>query len=374
MPLSVSLPIQPDVPLAPLTTLELGGPAQFLLEARSEDDVEAGLAWAEARGLPAHLLGAGSNLIVPDAGVPGLVIRLATRGLTFQPGADAVMCEVAAGERWDDVVAAAVERDLAGIECLSGIPGTAGATPVQNVGAYGQEVSETIARVRVYDRQARSITTLAPAACGFAYRDSTFKRDPGRFVLLGVTFALVPGGAPALRYPELHNEVRNQLRAAYPEATPMPTLAEVRRVVIGLRRRKSMVIDAADPNRRSVGSFFTNPVVSPAAADAIAARAEAAGLIASPADLPRFPAANGQQKLAAAWLIERAGVRKGERRGGIAVSSAHALALVHLGGARTADLLAFAREIRDRVATRFGVTLAPEPVVLGAAPGADPLA
>jgi UDP-N-acetylmuramate dehydrogenase len=360
------------VPLAPLTTLGLGGDARHFVAAADAAAVVAALTWAQAEALPVFILGAGSNLIVPDAGFAGLVIQMAIPGLDFapdDPATNVVVLDVAAGESWDGVVAAAVARDLAGIECLSGIPGTAGATPVQNVGAYGQEVGQVIRNVTAFDRDQGAIVTLGAADCRFAYRDSRFKHEPDRFVVLSVQFALVRQGPPALRYPEL--------RAALASATTAgsaPTLAQVRDTVLALRRRKSMVIDPADPNRRSVGSFFTNPVVTDAELQGVAARAVAAGIVADAADVPRFAAGTGQHKIPAAWLIEKAGFQKGMRRGPVGISSAHALALVHHGGGTTADLLALAREIRDRVQARLGVRLVPEPVVLGRGASGDPLA
>jgi UDP-N-acetylmuramate dehydrogenase len=357
------------VPLGPLTTLGLGGDARHFVAAADAATVVAALTWAQAEALPVFILGAGSNLIVPDAGFAGLVIQMAIRGLDFapdDPASDVVVLDVAAGEPWDGVVAAAVARELAGIECLSGIPGTAGATPVQNVGAYGQEVGQVIRNVTAFDRDQGAIVTLTAADCRFAYRDSRFKHEPDRFVVLSVQFALVRQGPPALRYPEL--------RAALASAGAAPTLAQVRDTVLALRRRKSMVIDPADPNRRSVGSFFTNPVVTDAELQAVAARAVAAGLVADAADVPRFAAGPGQHKVPAAWLIEKAGFHKGMRRGPVGISSAHALALVHHGGGTTANLLALAREIRDGVQARLGVRLVPEPVVLGRAASGDPLA
>jgi UDP-N-acetylmuramate dehydrogenase len=360
------------VPLGPLTTLGTGGDARHFVAADDTATVVTALAWAQAQGLPVFVLGAGSNLIVPDAGFPGLVIQMAIRGLDFapeDPAANLVLVDVGAGEPWDGVVAQAVARDLAGIECLSGIPGTAGATPVQNVGAYGQEVGQVIRRVTAYDRDAGAIVQLAATDCAFGYRDSRFKHQADRFVVLSVQFALVPHGPPALRYPELRAAV-----AATTAAGGGPTLAQVRDTVLGLRRRKSMVIDPADPNRRSVGSFFTNPVLTDAALQAVATRAVAAGIVADAGSVPRFVAGPGTHKIPAAWLIEKAGFTKGTRRGPVGISSNHALALVHHGGGTTADLLALARDIRDQVEARFGVRLVPEPVVLGRAAPDDPLA
>ncbi len=342
------------VPLAPLTTLELGGAARFFCEAAGEADVAHGLEWAADRGLPVFVLGGGSNVVVGDGGFDGLVLRVAPRGLVI--GGDGVV-DVAAGEPWDAVVAAAVDRGLAGLECLSGIPGLCGAVPVQNVGAYGQDVSETIRSVRVLDRRTRAAHELAAPACAFGYRDSALKRDPERYVVLGVSFALRPGGAPAVRYAELRDALAD--RAA-------PSLADVRRTVLELRRRKSMVIEPDDPNRRSVGSFFMNPVLPEADAARVIAQAMAEDLVNNAALVPQYPARPGLVKIAAGWLIERAGIPKGFRAGAVGVSSRHALALVHHGGGSAAELVALARHVRDAVLARFGVRLEPEPTLLGA--------
>jgi UDP-N-acetylmuramate dehydrogenase len=353
----VTLAVRDDVPLAPLTTLQLGGNARHFVEVADDDSVVEALRWADARGLPVLILGGGSNVVISDGGFDGLVVRIATRGRRFDAAGGVVELTAAAGEPWDDLVADAVARELAGLECLSGIPGLVGATPIQNVGAYGQEVGDTILSVKVFERASKRVLALAPAACGFAYRDSAFKRDPDRFVVLGVTFALRPGGAPTLRYRELADALAKD---------QLPTLAEVRAAVLALRRKKSMVIADGDPNRRSVGSFFTNPVVSPGEAEAVAARAVALGAIGAPDEMPRWPAGGGV-KLSAGWLIERAGIRKGHRRGAVGVSTAHALALVHLGGGSTAALLELAREVGDAVHARFGMTLLPEPTMIGVA-------
>jgi UDP-N-acetylmuramate dehydrogenase len=353
---SPSLTVGENVALAPLTTLELGGPARFFLDATDAATVINGLSWAAARGVPAFVLGGGSNLVVADAGFDGLVIRLRARGVVYAPAGDVVLVQAQAGEPWDALVADTVSRDLAGLECLSGIPGLAGATPIQNVGAYGQEVADTIRSVRVVDRQTLATVELPAAACAFGYRDSFFRRHPEQYVVLAVTFALRPGGAPQLRYGEL---------AAALVATLHPSLAAVRRAVLDLRRKKSMVIDPADPNRRSVGSFFTNPIVSAAEAQALAARLLAESLIATASELPQFPAGDGRIKLSAGWLIERAGISKGLRAGAVGVSTQHALALVHHGGGSTAELLALATRVQSAVRDRFGIDLSPEPIFLG---------
>ncbi len=296
-------------------------------------------------------------MVVADAGVDGLVVRMSQRGLARSEDGGETLWTVAAGEPWDSVVERAVAEGLAGLECLSGIPGTAGATPIQNVGAYGQEVSEVVARVRVLDRESLEVASLAPAECAFGYRDSLFRREPERFAVLAVSLRLAPGGPPALRYPELQRAVADSGAGV--------TLATVRRVVLALRRAKSMVLEAGDENRRSVGSFFVNPVFGEAEAEVVAARAAAAGVVPEPSGLPRFEVGGGRVKLPAGWLIERAGLVRGTRRGPVGLSSRHALALVHHGGGTAADLVALAREVRDRVAERFGVTLQPEPVFLG---------
>lgn len=361
----VSLPrhIRRNVPLAPLTTLGLGGPARYFLEARDDASLAAALRRAREEGVEATILAGGSNAVVADAGVDGLVVRVALKGVerTAAGGGGQELWTVAAGEPWDPLVERVVAAGLAGIECLSGIPGTAGATPIQNVGAYGQEVAEVVESVRVLDRETLEERRMAPEECGFAYRDSLFRRRPERFAVLAVTLRLAPDGEPAVRYPELERAV-----AATGEGA---TLASVRRTVLALRRSKSMVIESGDENRRSVGSFFVNPVVAAEEAEAVVERALLAGVARDPSEVPRFeagPAGPGRRiKLSAGWLVEHAGFPKGTRRGPVGVSSRHALALVHHGGGKTADLLALAREVRKAVRDRFGVTLQPEPVFLG---------
>jgi UDP-N-acetylmuramate dehydrogenase len=303
------------------------------------------------------ILGGGSNLVVSDAGWDGLVIAMAQRGIELSVHGATADLDVAAGEPWDELVATTVERDLAGLECLSGIPGLVGATPIQNVGAYGQEVAMTIRSVRVLDRATLEVHELEPADCGFGYRTSVFKRNPERCVALAVRFSLRLGGEPLLAYAELQRALGTS-RAA-------PSLSQVRAAVLALRRDKSMLLDARDENRRSAGSFFLNPIVDGATAERVAQHALAQGWVARTEDVPRFAAEGGQVKLAAAWLIERTGARKGERRGAFGISSRHALALVHHGGGSSAQLIAFARELRDRVRAQLGVELVPEPAFLG---------
>jgi UDP-N-acetylmuramate dehydrogenase len=355
----VSLSVAADVPLAPLTTLELGGRARFFVDAADEETVADAVRCAAGRSVPLFPLGGGSNVVVGDGGFDGLVVRVSPRGVTFTAEDGAVLVRAAAGEPWDALVAETVARGLAGLECLSGIPGLVGATPIQNVGAYGQEVAETVRAVRVLDRASGEISELPAGACAFAYRDSAFKRAPDRHLVLAVTFALRPGGAPSLRYPELR-------QAVAPLGAAAPSLQEVRAAVLALRRRKSMVLDPADPNRRSVGSFFTNPIVSPEQAARVVEVALAGNLVQRPEEVPRYPAPGGAVKLAAGWLIERAGVAKGLRRGAVGVSSNHALALVHHGGGTTAELMALAGEVAAAVEARFAVRLVPEPTLVGA--------
>ena len=350
---SSGLPLQPDVSLARLTSLELGGSARFLIEASDEQTVIRSVLWAAEQRIPLVVLGGGSNVVVSDQGFDGVVVRMGLRGIAFQ---DDGTVYAAAGEPWDGFVEATVVRGWAGLECLAGIPGSVGATPIQNVGAYGQEVAETIRAVRALDRTTRTIVTLTPRECAFGYRDSFFRRHPEAYVILGVTFALRPGGAPTLRYRELGDVLAGESQ---------PALSTVSATVRALRRKKSMVIDASDPNRRSVGSFFTNPVLDAAAFQALGARAVAVGVVKAAADVPCFAAADDKVKVPAAWLIERAGFAKGMRRGPVGISSAHALALVHHGGGMTAALRELAEEIRAGVEARFGVKLTEEPIYLG---------
>jgi UDP-N-acetylmuramate dehydrogenase len=335
----------------------VGGPARWFAEVESEAAAAEALAWAGARGLPTLVLGGGSNLLVADRGFDGLALRLAIRGVAVEERGGAIEIEAGAGERWDDLVARTVAHGWAGIECLSGIPGDVGATPIQNVGAYGQEVRETIVRVRAIERATGEAVTLDGARCGFGYRDSTFKReDRDRFVIVAVRFALRPGGAPGLRYAELARALDGRDAAS---------LADVREAVIALRRAKSMVLDAGDENGRSAGSFFMNPTLDAAALAGVEARVEAAGALRPGEKMPAFPADGGRTKLSAAWLIERAGFCKGTGEGAVGISTRHSLAIVNRGGATAAEIAAFARRVRGGVRERFGVELRPEPVMVG---------
>ena len=340
--------------LADYTTVRLGGPARAFVRAETEAELIDAVRSGDAAGEQVLILGGGSNLVVADEGFDGTVIQVATRGISRgdQPGE----LTVAAGEEWDGVVARTVAEGLAGLECLSGIPGLTGATPMQNVGAYGQEVSDTITRVRVWDRDAAEILEIPAADCGFGYRTSRF-RGSARFVVLGVTFVLaVQARSAPVRYAEL---------AATLGVAPGDQVdgAEVRAAVIELRQRKGMVIDPADPDTRSAGSFFINPVLD---RDQLAAVEAAAETRCGPGTrVPRFDVGDHLVKVPAAWLIERAGFTKGYNPGdGARISTKHTLALVNAGSASTAALLSLAREIRDGVHATFGVTLTPEPILI----------
>ncbi len=339
--------IEEHQPLGQRTTLGVGGPARFAAEIAAEAQIPEAVAWARGRGLPWLAWGAGSNLLVSAAGFGGLAAHIALRGVHFGERGEV---EAAAGEDWDALVAACVARGWAGIECLSGIPGTVGATPVQNVGAYGQDVGEVLERVRAWDAGREAWVELSAQECGLGYRASRFNRaDRGRFVVASVGLRLRPGGAATVRYPELQRRLGGGAAA----------LGDVRTAVLALRRSKGMVLDAADPDSRSAGSFFKNPIVTEADAEAIA---RAAG-----AEPPRFAAGDGQVKVPAAWLIERAGFAKGYRIAGsrARLSHKHVLAIVNDGGASAAEVEALARRIQDAVAERFGVELGQEPEGVG---------
>jgi UDP-N-acetylmuramate dehydrogenase len=343
--------------LGPHTSLRLGGPAARWVEARTEEELVAAVSAADERGEPVLVLGGGSNLVVADDGFPGTVVHVATRGVvpdvddSGDPSCSGATVTVAAGEDWDDVVALAVQRGWVGVEALSGIPGSVGATPIQNVGAYGQDVSQTIARVRVWDRVLRGVRTFAASECHFGYRSSRFKADPGRHVVLDVTFQFRMG---TLGAPVAYAELARALGVAEGARAP---LSDVREAVLALRRGKGMVLDATDHDTWSAGSFFTNPFLTPEQAAAL------------PDGAPRWEQPDGTWKSSAAWLIEHAGFGKGytspaagER---VCLSTKHTLALTNRGDATTEELLALAREVRDGVRDRFGVTLVNEPVTVG---------
>lgn len=342
-----------DVPLAPRTTLELGGPARFFVLAKDERRVIEALRWAKQRGLRVGILGGGSNLVVGDAGFDGLVVEMGLAGIEVDRAGDVIRLTAAAGEDWDALVERTVAAGWQGLECLSGIPGRVGASPIQNVGAYGQEVSETITSVRALDRRSLEVVALAPEDCAFGYRDSCFKQNPDRYVVLAVTFTLKVGGTPAVRYAELERSLA--------ASSERPSLSTVRDTVIALRRKKSMVLDVANENHRSAGSFFTNPIVSLEQANELISSAIERGMVAHEDDVPRWPLPDGRVKLAAGWLVEHAGMTKGTRHGGVGISSNHALALVHHSGGTTAELMELAGRVEAAVLAHFGVTLSVEP-------------
>jgi len=343
-------PYSGAVRLSELTTLRLGGPAGRFVQAATEDEVVE----VVREGEPLLVMAGGSNLVVADAGYPGTVLRIATRGVAR----DGATLEVAAGEPWDPLVASCVADGLAGVECLAGIPGSVGATPIQNVGAYGQEVAETIVGVRVLDRARDTVEELAPESCGFTYRSSAFKREPGRWVVLAVRFALHASELSApIRYAELARALDVELGGRAP-------LAQVREAVLALRRRKGMVLDDSDPDTVSAGSFFTNPILDAGAFAALQARA--ADRLGPDVRPPAWPEGDGRVKTSAAWLIERAGFHRGQGDPeGIAISTKHTLALTNRGAGTTAQLVALAREIAAGVHEAFGVDLTPEPVLVG---------
>lgn len=345
--------IQENIPLAPLTTFRVGGPARFFVEARREEEVREAVDHARSHGLPLFVLGGGSNLVVADAGWPGLVLKMAITGATPTPVPPGkILFEVGAGEDWDGFVAAAVERNCAGIECLSGIPGTAGGTPIQNVGAYGQEVSETITAVRVLDLETGQIRVLSNADCRFHYRSSIFNTEArGRYIVLRVSYALEPGGPPRFRYADLVKYFAGRNGA--------PTLAETRQAVRAIRHGKAMLIVEGDEDCRSAGSFFKNPIVSEAKFRELEELLARRGL-----QLPHWPA-NGAIKVSAAFLVEQSGFPKGFSRGAVGISRKHALAIVNRGGATAAAIVALKNEIQKAVAGEFGVELQPEPVFVG---------
>jgi UDP-N-acetylmuramate dehydrogenase len=339
------VPVRSDVSLADLTTLRLGGPARRVVEVATEAEVVDAVRAADTRDEPVLVVAGGSNLVVADEGFDGTVVHVLTRGVTVTDGGGGAEVTVAAGEPWDDLVARAVSEGWSGVEALSGIPGSTGATPIQNVGAYGQEVSETIDRVRAWDRRRGEVRSFVAADCGFGYRTSAFKGND-RYVVLDVTLQLARGasGTP-VRYADLARRLDVAVGATAPAD-------EVRAAVLALRAGKGMVLDPEDHDTWSAGSFFTNPVLAPAEL---------------PAGAPAWPQPDGRVKTSAAWLIDHAGFGKGHPGPGarVALSGKHPLALTNRGGATTADLLALAREVRDGVRARFGVELVNEPTLVG---------
>jgi len=340
-----------NVLLAPYTTFKVGGPARWFAEAASEADIFEAVSFTRERGLPLFVLGGGSNLLVSDSGFAGLVLRIGLRGIREHFDGDTLVLQAEAGEDWDKLVSHAVSLDCAGIECLAGIPGTVGGTPVQNVGAYGQEVSQSVVRVRVLDLKSEKFMEMCGAECGFAYRQSVFNTTAkGQFIVTRVDYALTAGGAPTLTYADLQRH--------FPSGSSAPSLTQVADAVRTIRRSKGMFLVEGDPDSASAGSFFKNPVVDRAALERIAAAVSAG------TEIPQYPAPDGKVKLAAAWLVEQAGFSKGYGSGRAGISSRHTLALVNRGGASAAEVLALSEEIVAGVERKFGIWLRREPVLL----------
>lgn len=345
-------PVRPPI-LAELTTLRVGGPARAVVTATTSDELVAAVTQGDAVGEPLLLVGGGSNLLVADDGFPGTVVRIGTRGVEVQPADPGrIRVRVAAGEPWESLVATAVESGWSGVEALSGIPGSTGATPIQNVGAYGAEVAQVISSLEVLDRRTGAVSAMDPAQAGFGYRSSALKRTPGRWVVLSVTFDLaIDARSAPIRYAELAGMLGVQVGEQAPGEA-------VRQAVLELRRSKGMVLDPADHDTWSAGSFFTNPILSPAQAESL------------PEGAPRFGQPDGSVKTSAAWLISHSGFPRGfaVRPGAPAsLSTKHSLALTNRGGATAQDLLELARVVRAGVAQRFGIVLENEPVLVGCA-------
>jgi len=344
--------MQENVPLAGFTTFNVGGPARYFCRADSESEVSEALAFAKSRQLPVFVLGGGSNLVVSDRGFSGLVLKVEIKGAKAENAGDSRIFEVGAGDDWDNFVAQTIDQNCAGLECLSGIPGTVGGTPVQNVGAYGQEVSRTIECVAAIEIASGKKRHFSNADCGFSYRTSIFNTSKrGAFILLSARYRLRPGGEPNVSYRDLKN---------YFAGHTAPSLLKVRNAVREIRHSKAMLIVPGDDDCRSAGSFFKNPIVDRATADSIAQFAALRGLT-----LTTYPVADGMVKLPAAWLVEQSGFRKGFTAGPVGISRRHALAIVNRGGATAADIVALKTRIQRAVVDQFGIDLKPEPVFVG---------
>ena len=383
--------IQENVPLAPWTTLQVGGEARYFAEAKREDEVQEAVQFAKTRDLPLFVLGGGSNIVVADEGWPGLVLRIAIGGIVGStsgsstsgsstslsstalsskslrskskvPATSSVLFSVGAGGHWDDFVGQAVVQNCAGVECLSGIPGSVGGTPVQNVGAYGQEVSDTIESVRALDLKQDRIVVLPKPACGFRYRNSVFNTtERGRYIILRVNYRLKRGGAASLKYADLQKYFAERIvNDTTDKQTRPPSLAEVRDAVRAIRRSKGMVIVAGDEDCRSVGSFFKNPILTETQFGDLSRSAASQGF-----EIPNYPALDAQRKVSAAWLVEHSGFAKGYASGPVGISSKHALAIINRGEAHASDIIALKNEIQQAVEKDWGVALEPEPVFVG---------
>jgi UDP-N-acetylmuramate dehydrogenase len=348
-----NMQILENVALAPFTTLGVGGPAKYFVEAKSTNEVSEALVFAQSRSLPLFVLGGGSNLVVADEGWPGLILKIGIEGIDDHSGNGRRLFEVGAGEEWDKFVALAVSQNCAGVECLSGIPGSVGGTPVQNVGAYGQEVSETVESVLAFDLKDGQLHELCNDACGFSYRTSVFNTSQkGRYIIVRVTYALNPDGAPRLEYRDLKRHFEGW--------DLPPKLADVREAVRRIRASKGMLITPGDSDCRSAGSFFKNPVLNCEQYQDLNRRAAAKGL-----EVPSYPALESQTKVSAAWLVEHSGFSKGYVSGHVGISRKHSLAIVNRGEASADEVLMLKNQIQQRVEEIWGVSLQPEPVLVG---------
>ena len=347
------LEIQENVTLGPLTTLGVGGSARFFAVVKSARELEEAVAFARSRNLALFVLGGGSNLVISDRGWNGLVLQMGITGIDQRPAGGRIIFDVGAGVDWDKFVAHCVSLNCSGVECLSGIPGSVGGTPVQNVGAYGQEVSESIVSVAVFDLAESKVRALLPPKCEFSYRKSIFNTTQReRYIILRVSYWLTPGGQPALRY--------RDLQEYFASRGVMPTLSQVREGVREIRAGKGMLISPGDPDSKSAGSFFKNPVLSPLQHDDLIRRSMQRKL-----HVPSYPALAEQRKVSAAWLVENSGFTKGYVRGQAAISSKHALAIVNRGGASAAEIVVLRNEIQTRVDESWGIWLETEPIFVG---------
>jgi UDP-N-acetylmuramate dehydrogenase len=347
--------IQENIPLAPLTTFKVGGPARYFADATTEEEVKHAVVWAAEHRAPLFVLGGGSNLVISDEGWPGLVLKISIEGIHSSSAGEGKYFQAGAGANWDALVGCAVDENCAGMECMSGIPGTVGGTPIQNVGAYGQEVSDTISYVRVLEIADGNIIEFSNAECKFAYRSSIFNTSHrARYIVLSVTYQLTPDGPPKIEYADLKKH--------FAESKEEPTLEQVREAVLAIRKSKAMLIEEGDEDSRSAGSFFKNPVVTPVEA----ARIEELARSRNPEQVfPRYPAEKGLVKLSAAWLVEQAGIRKGYSLGRAGISFKHSLAIVNRGGATAHDIVALSNEVEKKVFDVWGIKLQPEPVFVG---------
>lgn len=348
--------IEENVPLAPLTTLEVGGPARYFAACSSINELPQVLAWARSEHQELFVIGGGSNILVADSGFEGVALSYQKNEIEFSPDGASVCVRADAGVNWDQLVARCVERKLAGIECLSGIPGLVGAAPIQNIGAYGQEVSDTIVAVSGIDLRSLEHRRIPREACGFGYRTSVFKTRWKQFLVTGVEFRLQKSDCGLVAYPD----IRRLLAVDGDDA--VASLADTRAAVLECRQQKSMILTPDDPNRRSAGSFFVNPVLSRDEFESLRSRARQHGVTG---DVPSFPAADNKLKVPAAWLIEQSGFRRGTSEGAVGLSTRHALAIVNRGGAKAEDIIRFATRIRTAVHNTFGIALTPEPVLVG---------